>query len=63
MLGPVKKTTLYDIILSCSFQEHGAEVSRDPVGVSGALNADDQHRAMLGQTKKYLPDFKQHLRG
>ena len=35
-------------------------MSRDPVGVSGALNADDQHRAMLGQTKKYLPDFKQH---
>ena len=62
MLGPVKKPPC--MIYFCNVQEHGAKVSRDPVGISGALNADENlGRPTRRSTHGYAWPVKEVLAG
>ena len=52
------------MIYFCNVQEHGAKVSRDPVGISGALNADENlGRPTRRSTHGYAWPVKEVLAG
>ena len=52
------------MIYFCNVQEHGAKVSRDPVGISGALNADENlGRPTWRSTHGYAWPVKEVLAG